>query len=155
MTDIYVGNFTIIGSDNGLSPGRRQAIICTNAVMLLVGPLGTNFIEILIGIQAFLFKKMPLKMSSVKWRPFCLGLNVLNVHYIINKTPHLYNKRKSISQIPRCTSQMQQLVAEMCTRVHISVAKRRIVGYLAGVLWDLWDGFIPDKVVIPGRCKRP
>ena len=38
----------IIGSDNGLSPGRRQAIIWTNAGILLIGPLGTNFIEILI-----------------------------------------------------------------------------------------------------------
>ena len=43
---------TIIGSDNGLSPGRRQAIIWTNAgtCILLIGPLGTNFSEILIEI---------------------------------------------------------------------------------------------------------
>ena len=68
---------TIIGSDNGLSPGRRQAIIWTNAGILFIGPLETNFIEILIGIQTFSFKKMHLKMSSAKWRPFCLGLNVL------------------------------------------------------------------------------
>ena len=44
---------------------------------MLIGPLGTNFSEILIGIKTFSFKKMPLKMSSAKWRPFCLGLNVL------------------------------------------------------------------------------
>ena len=44
---------TIIDSDNGLSPGRRQAIIWTNAGILLIGPLGTNFIDILIGIQTF------------------------------------------------------------------------------------------------------
>ena len=31
VTHIYVSNLTIIGSDNGLSPGRRQAIIWTNA----------------------------------------------------------------------------------------------------------------------------
>ena len=77
VTHICVGNLTIIGSDNGLSPGRRQAIIWTSAGVLLIGPLGTNFSEILIGIQTFSFKKMPLKMSSTKWRPFCLGLNVL------------------------------------------------------------------------------
>ena len=75
---ICVVKLTIIGSDNGLSPGRRQAIIWTNAGILLIGPLGTNFIEILIGIQTFSFKKMHLKMSSAKWRPFCLSLNVLN-----------------------------------------------------------------------------
>ena len=70
VTHIYVGNLIIIGSDNGLSPGRRQAIIWTNAGILLIGPLGTNFSEILIGIQTFSFKKMLLKMSSAKWRPF-------------------------------------------------------------------------------------
>ena len=77
MTHICVGKLTIIGSDNGLSPGRRQAIIWTNAGILLIEPLGTNFSEILIGIQTFSFKKMRLKMASAKWRPFCLGLNVL------------------------------------------------------------------------------
>ena len=69
---------TIIDPDNGLSPGRRQAIIWTNAGILLIGPLRTNFNEILIGIHAFTFKKMHLKMSSAKWRPFCLGLNVID-----------------------------------------------------------------------------
>ena len=77
MTHICVGNLTIIDPDNGLSPGRRQAIIWTNAWILLIGPLGTNSSEILVGIQTFSFKKMHLKMSSAKWRPFCLGLNVL------------------------------------------------------------------------------
>ena len=76
-THICVGKLTIIGSDNGLSPGRRQAIIWTNAGIFLIGPLGTNFSEILIRIQTFSFRKMHLKISSAKWRPFCLGLNEL------------------------------------------------------------------------------
>ena len=79
-THICVGKLTIIGSDNDLSPGRRQAIIWTNAGILLIEPLWTNFSESLIGIQIFSFTKMRMKMSSVKWRPFCLGLNVLT-HY--------------------------------------------------------------------------
>ena len=70
VTHICVGKTTIIGSDNGLSPGRRQAIIWTNAGILLTGPLGTNLSEILIGIQTFSFKKMHLKTSSAKWHPF-------------------------------------------------------------------------------------
>ena len=78
VTHICVGTNINIGSDNGLSPGRRQAIIWTNAGMLLIGPLGTNFSEILIEILTFSFKKMHLKMSSAKWRLFCLGLNVLS-----------------------------------------------------------------------------
>ena len=83
---ICVVDLTIISSDNGLSPGRRQAIIWTNAGILLFGPLGTNFSEILIEIQTFSLKKIHLKMSSAKWRPFCLGLNVLTtfIRNIIN-----------------------------------------------------------------------
>ena len=75
---ICVSKLTIIGSDNGLSPGRRQAIIWTNAGILLIGTLGTNVSEILIKICTFSLKKMLLKMLSGKRRPSCLGLNVLS-----------------------------------------------------------------------------
>ena len=61
VTHICVGKLTIIGSDNGLSPERRQAIIWTNAGILLIGTLGTNFSETLIEIQTFLLKKIRLK----------------------------------------------------------------------------------------------
>ena len=77
VTHICVSKLSIFGSDNGLSPGRRQAIIWTNAGILLIGTLGTNFSEILIEIPIFSFKKMGLKVSSAKWGPFCPGLNVL------------------------------------------------------------------------------
>ena len=77
-THICVGKLTIIGSENGLSPGRRQAIIWTVAEILLIRPLWTNFSEILIEVYTFSFKKMHSKMSSGKWRPFCPGLNVLS-----------------------------------------------------------------------------
>ena len=77
VTHRCFGNLTIIGSDNGLSPGRYQAIIWTNAGILLIGSLGTNFGEIFTEIITFSFKKMYLKVSPAKWRPFCLGLNVL------------------------------------------------------------------------------
>ena len=74
MTHICVSNLTIIVSDNGLSPGRRQAIIWTNAGIWLIGPLEINFSEILIRIQTFSFKKMHLKMSSAKWRPISASM---------------------------------------------------------------------------------
>ena len=63
VTHICVSKLTNTGSDN--------------AGILLNEPLGTNFSEILIGIQIFSFRKMRLKMSSAKGRLFCLGLNVL------------------------------------------------------------------------------
>ena len=77
VTHICVSRLTITGSDNDLSPGRRKVIIWTNPGKLLIGPLGTNFSENLIEILTFSFTNMRLKVSSAKWRPFCLGLNVL------------------------------------------------------------------------------
>ena len=42
----------------------------TNAEILLTGSYGINVREILIEILTFSFKKMHLKVLSVKWRPF-------------------------------------------------------------------------------------
>ena len=77
MTHICIGKQTIIVSDNGLSPGWHQAIIWTNAGILLIGPLWTNFNEILVQMEAFLLKRILLKMLSVICCSFCLGLSVL------------------------------------------------------------------------------
>ena len=94
MTHICVSKLTIIGSDNGLGPGRHQAIIWPNAGILLTGPLGTNFGEILIEILTFQFKKMHLKWSA-KWRPFCLGLSVLRNKSMVsvNLIKNIYYKQ--------------------------------------------------------------
>ena len=78
------GKLIIIGSDNGLSPDRRQAIIWTNAELLSIGPMRTYFSENLIKMQQFSLKKMHVKMSSAKWRLSCLCLNVLTPQYRCN-----------------------------------------------------------------------
>ena len=77
VTHICVGKLTIIGSDNGLSPGRRQAIIWTNAGILLIGHLGTNFSVKLIEIETFSLKKNTFenivwKMAAILSRPQCV-----------------------------------------------------------------------------------
>ena len=69
-------------------PGWRQAIIWTNAGIVLIGTLGTSFIDILSRIHTFSFKKMYLEMSSAKWRPFCVGLNVLEMPHDIADLCH-------------------------------------------------------------------
>ena len=86
VTLICIGRLTIIGSDNGLSPGQLQAIIWTNAGILLIPTLWTNFSEILSKIYTFSFKKMHLKMLSAKPRPFCLCLNLLTVRHMPQKS---------------------------------------------------------------------
>ena len=77
------------GSDNALSPGRRQSIIWPNVVILLIGSFGINFSEISSKIDTFSSKKMHFKMSSGNGGHFCLGLNVLTktVRVIANDDP--------------------------------------------------------------------
>ena len=70
LTATKYNKTTIIGSYNGLSPGQCQAIIWTNAGILLIWTLGTNFSEILSEINTFSFKEMHLHMLSEKRRPF-------------------------------------------------------------------------------------
>ena len=77
MTHICVGKLSILASDNGLSPGRRQAIIWTNAGILLIGPLGTNFSEILIEINYIFIQENAFENVVWKMAAICLGLNVL------------------------------------------------------------------------------
>ena len=84
MTHICVGKLSTIGLHNDLPPDRRQAIIWSNAGILLIRTLGTNFNEILGEIHSFSFNKMHLKMSSAKGRLFSLGLNELNNMTYIN-----------------------------------------------------------------------
>ena len=73
---ICVSKLTTIGLDNGLSPGRRQAIIWTNAGILLMRPLETNISEIVIEIQTFSLKKKHLKvvceMVAILHQPQCV-----------------------------------------------------------------------------------
>ena len=89
-----------IGLDNGLSPFRCQAIIWANAEILLTGPWGTNFNEILIEIHTFSFKEKHLKMSFGKWRPFCLGLNVFWRKRKYETTGIMASKRPSDCWLP-------------------------------------------------------
>ena len=101
MTHICAGNLTITGSDNGLSPGRRQAMIWTNAGILSIGPLGTNFcfhsdMKFQSEFKHFSFKKMHFKVSSAKWRPFYLGLNGFNVSSVD------YDRCRNDVNIPWC-----------------------------------------------------
>ena len=85
---ICLSNLTIIETDIGLSPGRHQAIILTNAGKLFIRPLGTNFNEILIEIHTFLFKKIHLKcrleMATILSRPQCVNKNISFLFILLN-----------------------------------------------------------------------
>ena len=77
---ICISKLTIIGSDNGLFPGWWQAIIWTNAGILLTGPLEPNFSEILnrnsyIFIQENAFENIIWKMTAILSRSQCVNIS--------------------------------------------------------------------------------
>ena len=63
---IYASVAYDISGLDGLSPVRWQAITWTNAGLLIIGPLVTNFNEIWIEIETVSFGKIQLKISSAK-----------------------------------------------------------------------------------------
>ena len=73
-----ITELTIICSDNGLSPDRRQVIIWTNVEVLLTGLLETNFSEILIAILTYIFiqenvfDSVVFEMAAILSRPQCV-----------------------------------------------------------------------------------
>ena len=83
VTHICINKTTIIGSDNGLSPGRCQAIIWTNAGILLIGTLGTNNSEIsnqmsFLFIREIAYENVIWKMAAILFRPQCVKAWVLS-----------------------------------------------------------------------------
>ena len=66
VTHICVGNLAVMGSVNGLSSGRRQAIVCTNAAILLILPLATNFTKLFSNFKYFYQRKCIWKCRPEK-----------------------------------------------------------------------------------------
>ena len=144
MTHICVGNLTIIGPDNGLSPGRRQAFIWTNAGILLIGPLGTNFSETVIEIHTFSFKKMHLKISSAKWRLFCLGLNELrDVAWRMCLWHHFVPDRQRVCTVcptwQKASSPNQKAVRYGAKPVLLQTTQYRPGAQQDSLAWNMWN----------------
>ena len=146
VTHICICKFTIIASDNGLSPGRRQAIIWTNAGILLIRPLGTNFSESLSEIHIFSLKKMHLKLPSVKCRPFCYGLNVF-MAYFSDLSIDWYHKSHNAS-VPYLTIHHSEKSAHFYFQwcivgygKHISVLNSALweIGNVHWGIWGIWS----------------
>ena len=79
VTHICVSKQPIIASDNGLSPGRRQATVGTNAGILYSNLRNKFQWNLKRNSIIFIKKKMCFKVSSAEWRPFCL-----HVHQCVN-----------------------------------------------------------------------
>ena len=149
---ICVSKLNIIGSDDGLSPTRRQAIIWTNAGILLIRPLRTNFSEIFIEVYTFSFKKMHSKMSSGKWRPFCLGLNVIRQYIQIIHSIHIGDElalldyqiiSRSKLHVNKCWAMCQLTKTEWSIHVSVNYAT---IGSDNGLSTVQWQAIIQTNV---------
>ena len=83
-------NRVIICSGNGLMPLRCLHITWTNAALLSIGLLGTNFSEIWIRILSSSFKKMHLKMSSAKMAAILFRGRCVNMRWSMRCLPITY-----------------------------------------------------------------
>ena len=70
-------NQTIVGSDNGLSTVRCQAIIKTNNGSLLSSPLGDKLQRNLNQIEAIFIEENEFENAVCEMAPICLGLNLV------------------------------------------------------------------------------
>ena len=92
-----VGNLTIIGSDNGLSPGRRQAIIWTNAGISLIGPLGKKIQWIFyrnsnILIQENAFKCVVCELAAILSGLQCVKHDIIDLYGNHHRRTFGYNR---------------------------------------------------------------
>ena len=80
VTPDFLTDFDLLPNDNGLSPGRHQAIIWTSDAVM---PPGTNFNDILIEIHNFSFKHDDvIKCKRVPcYSPFVRGIHLSLVNY--------------------------------------------------------------------------
>ena len=121
MTHICISKLSIVGSDNGLSPGRRQAIIWTNGGILFIGALGTKFSETLIAIRTFPFKKTHWKMSFILSRSHCVKIAQReynkSICWITFKEPSLHDCRTFFAYTCR-GNVVKILVSDYTERCH-------------------------------------
>ena len=77
-------NYAIIGSNNGLSPVRRHAIIWTNAGLLMTGPFGDKFqlhSSLNISVQENQIFNVVCDTAKILSRPQCFKFyrDIINV----------------------------------------------------------------------------
>ena len=165
VTHICVSKQNIIGSYNGLSPGRRQAIIRTNAGTLLIGALGTNFNEFwysYIFIQEYAFGNVVWKMAAILSRP-------LNVKWRIGKMSS-YNVGLSVKLLETCSRSndvlhiihIQQAHSNVCLAwsrnifISRSTKLKQQVNHRSPVFWKITKSYLQREArnvcLIFGLC---
>ena len=104
-----------IGSDNGLSPVWRHAIIRTSADLLSIGPLGINVNDIIIKIHTFSlknpFENVISEMSAILSGHQCV--NVCNKHLYVYRLS-LTTKALNVWCIPMIINAVHAYYVFLC-----------------------------------------
>ena len=98
MTNICVSKLTIIGSDNGLSPGRHQPIIWTNTGLLISGTVQTYFRKIFLFLRKWFSK-----------RHFVEGRSYTRIGWVARGPLHLHG----ISLLTHCSRDKMATIPQM------------------------------------------
>ena len=140
-------NWAIIGSCNGLSLIRRQAITWTNAGLLSIGLLGTNFN----------IWKCIWKCHLPKWRLFCQGRDELRdpTLVIIACVLHVnHQQAQHWLESYRCFSMSRRHLNDICRFfpvqmfLHFCMVCRWYITMITNMVgesrWWQWYGFVVD-----------
>ena len=141
VTHICVSKLTITGSDNGLSPGRHQAIIGTNAGILLIGPFRTNWNlnrNSNIFVQENALENVVWKIAAILSQPQYVKVWDLCIrHYTCRPICSSIN----INYMPNMNSFLQPRVAEPC---HIRCLSKRATLFLQSTVGSPQDHHHPS-----------
>ena len=128
--DICISKLTIIGSDNGLPHGQRQAI-WTSGRILLIRNLRINFNGILIEIHIFhfqenAFENVLCEMAVILPQPQCVNDSVNLAFSLCNKA---YSHKMGCYKL--CGSQSHSLVVAPALLLMTSYTWNRWIDALA------------------------
>ena len=123
MRHIYVSvNWVSIGSENDLSPVRHQAITWTNAGLLLIGLLGTNFNKIESEFYHLHSRKCIWNCRLPKWRPFCPGWRWVNHLFVKPSFLQFQIYKASFNSLApgRCSCNLRLIIFKLISEIEIS-----------------------------------
>ena len=150
VTHICVGKITMIVSDNGLSPERRQAIIWTNPGILLIGPSGTKFSEIIIKNHIFSLKKCIWKCLMESGGHFFSASMCQHMHPLQGLTDLMHADMAMGQSLPeiniRCVIMQMSSMIRIMPSIQVSRKKKNVQYNRAvdidtvSVQWALWHG---------------
>ena len=145
-----------IGTDNDLSPIRRQAIISNNTGLLLIGPWGTNFSKILkTKYETFInenaSENIVCEMAVILSPGRLVEINFCGISYMqkvpLSEVPSRHISIPFNSGASKCTSNMLSIIENTqyesvvlvlpCSHPGCHISYHYILGMICNVVFNL------------------